>query len=148
MRGKRSARRRWTWVLREMDRRSVAACVLGACVAIVGCVVWFELTPFESSPTAALDDAFNDSLPLYQLDVRSAPWPEWALLPGLGEGMAKRICEHRERHGGFQSPDDVRQVRGIGPKTWERIRPYLHAAPATSPPLDARRPERASGKGT
>jgi hypothetical protein len=31
--------------------------------------------------------------------------------------LAKRIVEWRDRHGPFNSPDDLRHVRGIGPST-------------------------------
>ncbi len=61
----------------------------------------------------------------YQLDVNRATWIEWTLLEGIGEKLAKRIVADREDHGPFKSIEDVRRVKGIGPKTWEDIRPRL-----------------------
>jgi competence protein ComEA len=46
-------------------------------------------------------------------------------LPEIGEALAKGIVESREQDGPFASHDDLDRVRGIGPKTLERIRPYL-----------------------
>jgi competence ComEA-like helix-hairpin-helix protein len=46
-------------------------------------------------------------------------------LPDVGETTARRIVDYRKRNGPFQSLDDLRQVRGIGPKTMERLRPYF-----------------------
>lgn len=61
----------------------------------------------------------------YQLDVNRASWFEWTLLEGIGEKMARRIVADREQNGPFTTVEDVRRVSGIGPKTWEQIRPWL-----------------------
>ena len=44
------------------------------------------------------------------------------LLPGVGPVLAARLIAAREAHGAFRSWDDVDRVRGIGPKTVERLR--------------------------
>ena len=46
-------------------------------------------------------------------------------LPGFGPTLARRIVEFRAEHGLFRSPGEVRLVRGIGPKKWERMRGRL-----------------------
>jgi competence protein ComEA len=61
--------------------------------------------------------------------VAGADWPELSLLPGVGETLARRIVESRSKHGRFADLDDLRRVRGIGPKTLERIRPFLRPLP-------------------
>jgi competence ComEA-like helix-hairpin-helix protein len=76
----------------------------------------------------------------YQLDVNRATWIEWTLLEGIGEKLAHRIVADREARGPFAKLEDVRRVPGIGPKTWEQIRPWLTisteqtAAPAPATP--------------
>ncbi|MBW3595805.1 MAG: helix-hairpin-helix domain-containing protein [Planctomycetes bacterium] len=65
----------------------------------------------------------------FLVDVNSAPWTELSLLPGVGETLAKRIVESRAADGPFREHDDVLRVRGIGPKTLERMRPYLTPMP-------------------
>lgn len=59
------------------------------------------------------------------LDVNSASWVEWLQLEGIGETLARRIVAERETGGAFTSVDDLTRVRGIGPKTVERLRPWL-----------------------
>ena len=48
-----------------------------------------------------------------------------ARLPSLGEAKAKAIVEHRQNGNVFKSVDDLDNVKGIGPKTVENVRPYL-----------------------
>jgi competence ComEA-like helix-hairpin-helix protein len=45
-------------------------------------------------------------------------------LPGIGPAKAQRIMEERERQP-FVSIEDLRRVNGIGPKTLDRLRPYI-----------------------
>lgn len=61
----------------------------------------------------------------YRIDVNTATWVEWIQLPNIGETLARRIIEDRERHGPFESVEDLQRVKGIGPKTIENLRPYL-----------------------
>jgi len=63
----------------------------------------------------------------FQLDINRATWPEWRLLPRIGETMARRIVDSRDTGGAFESHDDLRRVSGIGPKTLAQMRPYLLA---------------------
>jgi competence protein ComEA len=46
-------------------------------------------------------------------------------LPGVGPALAARILAYRREHGPFRRVEDVEQVRGIGPRTLARMRPYL-----------------------
>jgi competence protein ComEA len=61
----------------------------------------------------------------FQVDINRAEWPELAQLPGIGITLAQRIVERRDTVGPFQDHDQLLEVRGIGPKTLEAIRPYL-----------------------
>ena len=46
-------------------------------------------------------------------------------LPGIGPVMAKRIIEHRNRIGEFHTINGLLEVRGVGHKTLEKIKPFL-----------------------
>jgi competence ComEA-like helix-hairpin-helix protein len=60
-----------------------------------------------------------------QVDVNAADVAELERLPGVGPALARRIVEERECCGPFRSPEDLTRVRGIGPKTRERLEPYV-----------------------
>ncbi len=65
------------------------------------------------------------------LDPNVAPWWELAALPELGRSLSQSVVAHRRgiaRDGGevaFDSPADLLVIRGIGPKTVERLTPYF-----------------------
>jgi len=65
----------------------------------------------------------------FQVDINQADWPEIIQLPGLGETMAQRILADRRKLGPFREINELVRVKGIGPKTLEKIRPYLLPIP-------------------
>jgi len=58
------------------------------------------------------------------LDPNSAPVDSLELLPGIGRVLADRIVEYRQHHR-FERPVDLTEVKGIGPKLLENLRPYI-----------------------
>lgn len=58
------------------------------------------------------------------VNLNSASASELTALPGIGETLAGRIVAWREENGPFARVDQVMAVSGIGPATYERIRPY------------------------
>lgn len=59
------------------------------------------------------------------LDANRDSALELELLPGIGAVRARSIVESRERDGPFEYADQLSRVRGIGPRTVERLRPWL-----------------------
>lgn len=64
-----------------------------------------------------------------RVDLNRADVRELDGLPGIGPVLAARIVEHRRRHGSFRSVDELRAVRGVGPRLLERLRPRVRAGP-------------------
>ena len=64
-----------------------------------------------------------------KIDINKASWAELSLLPGVGEARAKAIVASREKEGPFTRPDDLRRIRGFGPRTIEGLRGYLSPLP-------------------
>lgn len=61
------------------------------------------------------------------VDVNHADAAVLESLPGVGPALAAAIIEHRDRHGGFATLDDLIDVAGIGPAKLEQIRPFARA---------------------
>jgi len=68
----------------------------------------------------------------FKIDVNQASWVEWMQLEGIGEATAKKIVADREANGPFKSVDEVQRVKGIGPATLEKMRPWLVCGEAPS----------------
>ena len=47
------------------------------------------------------------------------------LISGIGEKYAERIIELREQLGGFTSIEQLKKVKGIGDKRFEKIKNYV-----------------------
>ncbi|HEY9746126.1 MAG TPA: helix-hairpin-helix domain-containing protein [Oculatellaceae cyanobacterium] len=59
------------------------------------------------------------------LNINTASLQQLQLLPGIGPKMAERVLQYRKEHGVFRSPEEIMEVKGIGPKKFEKLRPYL-----------------------
>ena len=57
---------------------------------------------------------------IQKININQASQAELTELKGIGPVLSQRIVEYREEHGPFQSPEDIMDVKGIGPKTWEK----------------------------
>ena len=66
-----------------------------------------------------------DSLLPVKIDINLASAEELMRLPGIGPKMARRIVAHRDSRGGFETAEDLKEVRGVGDKTVERLRPLI-----------------------
>jgi competence protein ComEA len=59
------------------------------------------------------------------VNVNTASTAELQLLPGIGASRAQAVVELRKQRGGFQSLEELKQVKGIGDASLERMRPYV-----------------------
>jgi competence protein ComEA len=124
----------------------LAACgAILACLALVGLARGYELSHRGAAPDgpafarsdggAPPDGGGTQVARLLEdrpVDVNRATAEELKLLPRIGPTLAARIVEERERGGPFRSVSDLTRVRGIGPRTVERL-----SSLATVGPRDA-----------
>jgi competence protein ComEA len=108
-------------ILRRADQAVVAVLLTAAIVALAGHWVY----QYQWRSRLVEIDRVEPNVAAFQIDINQADWPEFCLLPEIGETLAKRIVAHRAENGPFQDIDGLRNIRGIGPKTLERIRPYI-----------------------
>ncbi len=96
--------------------------------------------PLQPGDRARPDTGVSTS----RLDINRATLEEFEQLPGIGQTLAQRILEARRRRGSFQSIEDLRNVKGIGRKRLDQLRPLV-----TAKPVSARQhsPERSSAAG-
>lgn len=64
----------------------------------------------------------NPSLPGGLVNINTATKAELESLPGIGPSLAERIIEYREKNGPFLTPEDIKNVSGIGEKRFEQLK--------------------------
>jgi DNA uptake protein ComE-like DNA-binding protein len=60
------------------------------------------------------------------IDVNRADSATWTALKGIGPVLAARILKFRNQRGGFTDPNQLKDVYGLSPETFQSIRPYLY----------------------
>src|SRR5690625_442630 len=86
-----------------------------------------EADPEDAESTIEELVDFVENLANNPLNINRASLDELVLVPGLNLRLAQSIVEYRASNAPFASVEDLVKVRGIGPATLGRIRPYLSA---------------------
>jgi competence protein ComEA len=81
-------------------------------------------TGFPSSTAPVSSDKFADGRTRI-VNLNEASAEQLESLPGIGEVLARRIVEYRNLRGGFRSPEELKNVSGIGEKKYAQIRPLI-----------------------
>lgn len=120
--------------LRPRDQKAVAALTLLALLAAVG--YWWMVRGDDGQQLVHIGAESAREIH-FRVDINQATWPELAQLPRIGETLARRIVALRQSAGPYQSLQDLRRVRGIGPKTIEQVEPYLMGFGGSGPPEES-----------
>jgi competence protein ComEA len=59
------------------------------------------------------------------LDLNRVSIEDLCLVPGIGESLAREIVAYRERRKGFQSVDELKNVKGIGSKKYSPLKNFF-----------------------
>ncbi len=79
----------------------------------------------DAALTADADDGEEDEnvlSPGEKINLNTATEEELAALPGIGEVLAERILQYREKNGEFETISEVMNVSGIGDKKFNAIK--------------------------
>jgi len=72
-----------------------------------------------SSPVTSSDTSTE------KINLNSADETALTSLPGIGTSKAQAIITYREENGSFQKVEDLKNVSGIGDKTFEKLKEYI-----------------------
>jgi len=97
------------------------ACAIALCLLSIPATV---LAQGDAKPAKTQDTA---SAPV---NLNTATLDQLQKLPGIGPATAKRILEYRQKNGSFKKVEELMNVRGIGEKTFLRMKPQLTVAAA------------------
>lgn len=77
-----------------------------------------EEVPVQSTVMTASGANANDD---GKVNINTATESELTTLPGIGPSKAAAIISYREENGGFKAIEDLKNVSGIGDKTFEKL---------------------------
>ena len=111
--------------------------LLVAIIVIGGIVAWSRYSPSQpveiSIPPAQelageIYGGVGEEQDSQKIDINRAE--VWLLkaLPGIGETLAQRIVDYRQKNGPFHNTKDLLKVTGIGNTTYEQIRDLITVA--------------------
>src|SRR4030095_15624724 len=89
----------------------------------------------------ALAFALWSGAALAALNLNTATKEELIALPGIGPAKAQAILDYRNAHGAFKSVEELKDVKGIGAKRFEKLKGELTVGASAKAPAGA--PEKA-----
>ena len=95
---------------------------LFSCAVLMLVAASFFTAASASEPKPARAVLQANAQTLEKINLNTADSPELQKIRGIGPKFADRILEYRKEHGRFQSPDELVNVKGIGPVKYERIK--------------------------
>jgi competence protein ComEA len=84
-----------------------------------------QVSPRRNAPVAKASAAAP-------VNLNTANVAQLETLPGIGKSTAERILEYREKSGGFKKIEDLMNVRGIGEKSFLKLKPLVTVASGKS----------------
>ena len=68
------------------------------------------------------------------VNLNTATKDELVALPGIGPAKAQAILDYRSKNGAFKSIEELKDVKGIGAKRYEKIKSELTVVGASAKP--------------
>lgn len=81
--------------------------------------------PAGASPGGVTGEPGTTGEPSEPIDLNAVTAEQLEELPGIGPVLAQRILEHRTKHGGFRSVEQLKDVSGIGDVRYADLSPRV-----------------------
>ncbi len=92
--------------------------------ALALCALLIIAGPATATPTQAPAPVAEKAA----LNLNAATLDQLETLPGIGRKVAERILEYRAKSGGFKKIEELMNVKGIGEKSFLKLKPLVTVA--------------------
>ena len=100
-------------------------------VALVGLVtVPNSIAASQTSQTKAPAGPASKPAVASAVNINTASAADLITLPGIGAKTAARILEYRQKNGPFKKVEELMNVRGVGEKSFLKLRSQISVGPA------------------
>ena len=99
-----------------MSRVLCALLVAGCCLSVSSTAASAQSKPASAKAAAA---------PASIVNLNTATISQLATLPGIGDTTAQRNVEYRDKNGGFKKVEELMNVKGIGEKSFLKLKPLV-----------------------
>lgn len=97
-------------------------------MAVLAMLAWMATGPVMVAQDKAPKPKGNQTAST-PVNLNTATAAELQTLPGVGAATAKLILEHRQKNGGFKKIEELMTIKGIGEKSFLKLKPLVTVAP-------------------
>ena len=107
------------------EEKIILLFLLTALFVGTGVLYYKKLNPATSLPLQFIDFDERKIEEPGEINLNKATAEELVKIKGIGPVLAGRIISYREKYGPFRKIEDIKEIKGIGDKTFEKIRKGL-----------------------
>ena len=102
--------------------------IIGLLAGVMGMTILVRLA-LDSARTPVRHVPAQTDIETGRIDLNKATAEELGRLPGIGPALAQDIIEYRTARGPFSSTEEIKNIKGIGEKTYQRLSGLLQVSP-------------------
>ncbi len=84
-----------------------------------------QINTIASQSELIVEQSTSEEQVVSKININTATETELDKLPGIGPVYANRIVEYRQLNNGFKSLEELKNIKGIGEKTFEKLKDLI-----------------------
>jgi competence protein ComEA len=85
----------------------------------------YKMISSNAMDNLSIENSTNIGISMKLININQVSNPELESLPGIGSKIAEDIINYRNNNGFFKSKEDLKNIKGIGEKKYEKIKDLI-----------------------